>query len=489
MIDLVKINELEHMVRPPLGLLYIGDALKKSGYEVKLLHNSPQDIIKCAHEVVRDNPLFAGFSVFTAGGIRSTVKMCQEIKRLSDIPIVWGNVHPTMLPEQCLNESYVDIIVFGEGEETVVDLAGALEKKKMLSDVRGIGYKENGKVKFTEARPFIENLDKYRADWSLVDVNTYLEVNPYRDLQRIIPFVTSRGCPHNCAFCYNQVFNRRKWRAHSVDFVISEVEKLKSEYDIDGIRFWDDNFFVNKRRAFEIAKKINLPYFLDARIDYVDEAFCKKLKETNCEQVLFGLESGSDRILKLMNKGVTVSGTLKAIKNLTETGVDSSAGIIVGYPTETKSEFLETMKLVIQLLEIDRRMEFSTGLYLAFPGTPSYQLAIKCGFKPPQRIEDWDALDRWSYGLDVKWVDHITASEAAKIRKYIQATSILYLLNVPIFKKIAKYRLITGNYFMDYDMRLWRWLRSIYLYGNPNKLHVRLIRKLAPLLRYIARKS
>ena len=101
MIYLVKINEQEHMVKPPLGLLYIGDALKKSGYEVKVLHYSTDDMLKCVQEVVRDKPLFVGFSMFTAGGIRSTAEVSKEIKKLSNIPNVWGNAHPTLVPEQC----------------------------------------------------------------------------------------------------------------------------------------------------------------------------------------------------------------------------------------------------------------------------------------------------------------------------------------------------------------------------------------------------
>lgn len=474
MIYLVKINEPEHMVKPPLGLLYVGDALKKSGYEVKVLHHSTEGMLECVQEVVKARPLFVGFSVFTAGGIRVTAEVCKQIKAVSDVPIVWGNAHPTLVPEQCLKESYIDIIAFYEGEETVIELANALAKRKTLATVKGIGYKEKGELKFTEPRPFIDNLDKYKLDWSLVDVNRY--ITPYWNLKRVISFVTSRGCPHNCSFCYNQVFNKKKWRAHSVDFVVSEVEKLKREYGIDGIRFWDDNFFVNKKRAFEIAGKINLPYFADARIGHVDEEFCHKLKETNCKEVFFGIESGSDRILNLMKKRATAAETVQAIKALTKEGVNPSASVIVGYPTETRTEYLETMKLVAQLLEINRKIVFTTGLYLPYPGTEGYRLAMEHGFTPPRRTEDWDALDRWSDKMEVTWVDHIKANEVPKIRKYVNVTATLYLLKIPILKKIAKYRLVTGNHFMDYEMRLMFWLRY---YGNRNNPLIRLIRRIA----------
>ena len=270
---------------------------------------------------------------------------------------------------------------------------------------------------------------------------------------------------------------------------MSEVEKLKHDHGIDGIRFWDDNFFVNKERAFEITRRINLPYFADARIDYVDEEFSQSLKETNCKEIFFGIESGSDRILSLMKKGFTASDIIKAISMLTRAGVDPSASIIIGYPTETKSEYLETMKMAAQLLEINRKIAFTTGLYLPYPGTDGYHLAVKYGFQPPQKTEDWDTLDRWSDKLEVTWVDHIKASEVPKLRRYVNVTSLLYLLNIPILKKIAKYRLSTGNYFMDYDMRLLSWLRSTAFYGNPGRPLVRIIKQLARFFRYFAYKS
>lgn len=476
MITLIKINPPQGMVNPPLGLLYIGNALKGAGYEVRVLHYSSEDALKHVSEIVSSRPLFIGFSVFTGGGIRDIVLMCREIKRISNIPIVWGNAHPSLTPEQCLKEPCVDIVVFGEGEETVVELAKAIEKGEDLKNIKGIGYKEQGTVKFTGARPFIQNLDRYKADWELIDISKY--IRPYWNLKRVLPFVTSRGCPHDCSFCYNLVFNKRRWRSHSIDFVALEIERLKSEYSIDGIRFWDDNFFVNKERAFEIAERIKLPYFAETRIDYINEDFAKKLKETGCRELLFGLESGSSRILKLINKGFTVEDTLKAVKILTkfETPDRIGGSIIIGYPTETKDEFLQTMKLVTQILEINRKAEFTAGLYLPYPGTPSYELAIKQGFNPPQKTEEWDALDRWAYGSKISWLNWITASEATKIRKYVQVASILFGLNVPVFKRLAKYRLTTGNYFMDYDMRLWKWLRSKYLYGDRNSAFVKFIR-------------
>ena len=256
MIYLVKINEQEHMVKPPLDygtatetqkVAWLVDNADRVLFGAAKSNNSSNDHsaslanvdstddkLKCVQEVVRDKPLFVGFSMFTAGGIRNTAEVCKEIKKVSNIPIVWGNAHPTLVPEQCLKELYIDLIVLGEGEETVVELARALEKGRTPSEVKGIGYTENGKLKFTEPRPFIQNLDRYRIDWSFVDVERY--VTPYWNLKRVISLVTSRGCPFNCCFCYNQVFHQRKWRAHSVDFVVSEVEKLKHDHGIQPLR-------------------------------------------------------------------------------------------------------------------------------------------------------------------------------------------------------------------------------------------------------------
>ena len=157
MIVLVKINHPHFTYHPPQGLLYIANALKKADFEVKIFHIRPEEVAQYAQQIVDLKPLFVGFSVFTGEAMRSYAWLCRKIKSLCAAPIVWGNAHPTLLPEQCLSEDYIDIVVRGEGEVTAVELAQSLAAGTgRLKDIKGIGFKNaDGSIVINPESPFI----------------------------------------------------------------------------------------------------------------------------------------------------------------------------------------------------------------------------------------------------------------------------------------------------------------------------------------------
>lgn len=463
MIILVKISLPNFIDIPPLGLLYVGDALQKAGYEVEVLHISTEDICKYSKKIIEKNPLFVGFSVFTGETMREYAKMSHDIKDTSNIPVVWGNAHPSLIPKQCLEESYIDFVVIGEGEVTSVELAEAIEGKKKISEVKGIGYKENGIININERRPFIKNLDKHRINWDLVDIRRY--IGPIAGIKRCLRLVTSRGCPYYCGFCYNLDFNRRRWRAHSADSMVSQILLLKDEYDIQGVFFYDDNFFVNKKRAFEIVERIKMPYFCDLRLDWINEEYARKLNKTQCRFLLAGMESGSDRILKMINKGVSVSQVKRAVGALAKyPNIRVSGSLIFAYPTETFDEYKSTIRLIVDLFDIKRDIQFTTGFYIPYPGTDLYELAISEGFKPPAKTEDWAELDRWADKHEIKWVDWISSFEISRIRDNIQFLGKLNVYNIPILKGIVKRHILAYNGKLDgLGMKFLMWMyKAIY---------------------------
>lgn len=441
---LVKINPPEFMNIPPLGLLYVGDALKKAGYKVQVLHISTEKVDEYVEKVIETAPIYVGFSVFTGTTMRAYADMCRKIKKLSDIPIVWGNAHPSLLPEQCLQETYIDYVVIGEGEVTAVELAEALQGKRDLREVKGIGYKKNGESIITDPRPFIENLDDYCLDWSLVNVEQYLR--SFGEVDRMIHFVTSRGCPHRCGFCYNKRFNKRKWRAHSIDFVVSHLNRFKEQYHIGGIIFWDDEFIVNKQRALSIVEKVGLPYYCHCRIEYIDDEFARQLAETGCRYLLIGFESGSDRVLKLITKDSTVSDISAGVRALANyPSVEVSGSIIFGFPTETRDEFRSTLRVITELLDIKNNMNFTTGWYIPYPGSDLYDLALQHGFHPPRRTEDWEDLDRWADKFEITWVDWLSSTEAAEVRKNVRFLAALYRYNIPLLRNIVRKQILARD--------------------------------------------
>jgi anaerobic magnesium-protoporphyrin IX monomethyl ester cyclase len=466
---LVKINKPEFMHIPPLGLLYVGDALKKAGFEVKLFHIKTSEVEEYAGRIIDLKPLFVAFSVFTGDEMGSYIKASKYIKARSDVPTVWGNAHPSLLPEQCLGEDYIDFVIIGEGEITSVELARALRNGGQFSQIKGLGYKDAaGNIRINERREFIRDLDEYSLDWELVDIENYIK--PYWELDRVLQFVTSRGCPHNCGFCYNLVFNNRRFRAHSAKKVVAEINRLKEKYDLQGIFFWDDNFFANKQRAFDIVSRIDLPYYAEARLDYFDEDFARKLAETKCRLLLTGAESGSDRILKLINKGAAVADTMRATKLLAKyPSVRMSPSIIFGTPTETKEEYRQTIRMIIDMFEINKNLVFTTGFYMPFPGTDLYDLSKKTGFVEPAGTEDWAKMDRWTDKLEIKWINWGSAREFARMRERIQVLGILYRYNIPFLKGLLKWRLLRGFHWLEFEVPLILYLRD-FLGSDKNWL-------------------
>jgi len=480
MIALVRINNKKWMHNPPMGLLYVGGALRKTGFDTKIFHFSDEEIKHYAQLIAKKEPLFVGLSVFTGGDIGAAVDFSKELKKHYSGPILWAGIHPSLLPRETLKEDYVDLIIIGEGEKTIVELTKALEKKRSLKGILGLGYKEKNKLIINPPRPLLtdKELDDYKLDWDLVDVNKY--IYHYFDVGKVISWITSRGCPYNCTFCYNTKFNQRRWRAHSVNSVVENIKKLKEEFDFEGIWFKDDNFIINRKRAVTIVEKLKMPYFVEASIDLIDENFAKRLNDTQCKEVGIGFESGSDRILKdVIRKPFGVTEIIKGIKILSNYPKIKIAGFLIfGIPGETREDFNKSLQLVIKLLKINPNINISAGNYLPYPGTELYNKAIKLGFRPPETTEDWKKLDRWSPDFELNWVDWLNSKEVFKIRKNIQVLISLSRYKVPILTSLAKYRLINENYFLDFDLKLLKKLRSIYMYGDENKFSTKVIRNM-----------
>lgn len=482
MITLVNISSPEFMFAPPLGILYVGSALKRAGYDVEVLHIAPGEISEYATVIADKDPLFVGISAFTCNQTNFSAQLSREIKKLSDIPIVWGGVHASMVPEQTLSEEYVDAIVIGEGEETAVEFADAIENGKDLENVRSIGFKRDGELIFTERRPLIENLDDFKLDWDLVDVSRYLV--PMWGRKKVLNYITSRGCPHRCGFCYSLEFSGGRWRAHSKEFVISEIQKLKDRYGIDGIRFYDDNFFANKKRAIEILEAVNLPWEGQLRIGYITDELARKLRDTQCQGICFGLESGNDRILKLMQKDQTVDDIIKGITILAKyPEVRVSNCVILGNPTETKQEIRNTINLCLELWKIHPRMSFSLGTYMPYPGVPLYDMVVEAGFVPPKRTEDWETLNRMNKEMEVSWLPWVTANETKKFVRAGGYASILPLgnLKIPILNRIPHWRLAHYNFTFPIELGPLNWVHLKFADRTSRVSDV--MRKILPYLR------
>jgi radical SAM superfamily enzyme YgiQ (UPF0313 family) len=475
-IALVRIES--DMVLHPLGLLYLGGSLKRAGYDVKVFNIFKDEIDKTVDQIIRLKPLYVGLSTLTGVQTKYTYQISEALKNKDrDTLIVWGGVHPTLLPEDCLKENCVDIICMGEGEGFVVELADALLKGGDIAGIKGIGYKNKGALVIDARRPFIADLDTFDPDWNLEgDIEKCVTILP--DGRRQMDFITSRGCPYNCSFCYNLKFNERRWRKYSLDYVIKNIAHLRNKYNITAIHFHDDNFFVDMKRAFNILEAMKemgvVATSCMIRLEVINEDIVKRLKGLGVRRIFVGVESGNDRVLKLINKELTrkvIMDQFRLLANFKDISI--TAACIIGFPTETLPEIYDTVDLGVSLSEIVPDIVVTFQTFIPYPGSYLYQLACENGFSLPAKMLDYDKFDTYKGLMDLTWLpwaDEKTKTLFYRIDKYgkllthSSGSNIFRTIGKELFYRIAKNRLRSRFFAFPWEIYV---LHRFNRYYNP----------------------
>lgn len=402
----------------PMSLLYLSWALKKKGYYVEILDTR----LRSYKEVKDKDYLFVGISSMTGLMIKEGLKVATHIRELnSQIPIVWGGVHVTLLPEQSLINPYVDIVVRGEGELTIQELSERLQNNESLSGVKGISFKKGNEV---IANPDREVMDLNKIDtelpYELFDMNGYSFT--------AFPLHTSRGCPYRCGFCYNTVFNKRRWRYKTADKVLNEIEYAVKKFGISRISFtWEDEFFINVKRVRDVCTGI-LERGIDIKWDsfcrfnsfqMVDDDLLELIEKSGCATLSFGGESGSQRILdEVVKKDIKLEQIIKTTERLSKTNIRQIVSFMSCLPTETDEDMELTHKLMDRLVKINNNI-YLNGIYLytPYPGTPLFERIVKDYiYEAPNSLEKWSEYGIYR-NVGIKWHpnDYIKKSKTISI--------------------------------------------------------------------------
>jgi radical SAM superfamily enzyme YgiQ (UPF0313 family) len=347
----------------------------------------------------------------TGPQILHALAACRLVREMyPDVPIIWGGIHGSLLPEQTLENPYIDIVVVGEGEETFPELVKALESGTPLSNVPGICYKENGKVRHTANRTFVKLDEQPPLSYHLVNMDHYRRRLFGMDH---ISFNSSRGCTYSCAFCWEPAFHRRKWRAMKAETVLDQIKRIIRDYNIRGFLFTDDNFFIDMKRAYDILQGIvradlNISLGkLQMRADAIcemDRDFLELLVRAGAKRIHVGVESGSHRILDLIKKGETVEKVIEANRKLAPYPIVPLYLFMMGLPTEIPEDFAQSIRLAVQLTDENPRAVKTFNIYTPYPGTELYDHAVQLGLKEPQRLEDWHRFNFRHISGGAEWV-------------------------------------------------------------------------------------
>ncbi|KKR33234.1 MAG: protein involved in methylthiolation of isopentenylated A37 derivatives in tRNA [Candidatus Gottesmanbacteria bacterium GW2011_GWC2_39_8] len=383
-----------------LGIDYIASFLNQNGHEViiynadfqndtnyldqrKLFENFNQyktilddknhSIWKEVREVIKDvKPDFIGIKMYT-GTFKSAQNVAEIAKELNpEIKIIAGGTHPTLDPIGTMKTGVYDYVVRGEGEYTVLELMNGIDAYQ----IKGITFKNREGENVNNAdRGFIENLDSL----PFPQRDNYYSGNDCIDVGSII---TSRGCPFQCTYCASPQIWDKKTRYRGVDNVLEELEYMTNSKGVSLIRFQDDTFTLNKKRAMEIldgilSKGLNIKWVCDTRVDKLDKEVLQIMKKSGCIRVKIGVESGSDEILKRVKKGISLEQIRNAVKLIKEIAIPLTAYFMIGFPGETDDDVRKT----IQFAEEINADYNSLSVIAPYFGTQVYNDLEQSGFE------------------------------------------------------------------------------------------------------------
>jgi len=442
----------------PLGLMYIAAVLERAGYKTEILDafmtdcsfqkngetiNVGMPFEQIKKEICRRKPDIVGIAGPFTCQIENSLKISNLTKQVDPgILTVVGGPHVTTVPKGFLEEAKnVDIAVTGEGENTMLDIAQYFEGKKQLSEILGIAYRKNGEVTLNSSRPFIKNLDNlpYPA-YDLVDMEQYLSPKKigYRSFRnRAISMITSRGCPFNCCFCSVHLHMGREFRAHSASYVLNHIQYVVEKFNVKNIFFEDDNLTLDLAR-FEaicdglISKKISIGWETPngVRADCLNLNLLKKMKESGCQSVFFGVESGDQQILdNVICKSLDLNRVVDVAKICRDIGLKTGAFYIIGFPGEKKENMQKTVDFALRL-----KRDFDVGMHLFF-ATPSFGTRLYDECKAKGYIQEnltWNSFAeaRQPKGMPLISTEDFTPEEVKEIAaKALQEYQKLSLLN------------------------------------------------------------
>lgn len=492
--------DLGATVAPPHALLTVAAPLLKNGFRVLLID---QRVDPAWEEHLRQalvkKPICVGLSTMTGTQIFFALNAAKIIREVTNgqVPLIWGGAHPTSLPEQTAQNEYVDIVCVGEGDIAFLEIVQALANHQPLSGVAGIVFKENGQIGRTPARPLLDVETLLPVPWEILDVEKYIHRDFYlKGTNRSMDIgQTSRGCPYNCGFCSSATLRQRKWRAMSVEKSLDRILSPIKRFNLDSIWIRDDEFYIDRRRVEGICQgmiasgqKIKW-YTSGTRVDVFNrstDADLALIKKSGAGTLKFGAESGSNRILDLMQKGIHWEDTVKANLRAKRAGITPAFALMIGFPTETFDDINQTIDLFVRLKKDNPQAEFEViGTYTALPETPLYKLALAHGLRPPTTLAGWiDWLsDEYDIeGRKIPWFNYqqrrsignitymsILANTAPNAINGISNGFWRNFLKACFFSisRVERFKLAHKMYSFAPELDLARFLRRRLFYGSP----------------------
>jgi radical SAM superfamily enzyme YgiQ (UPF0313 family) len=388
--------------RFPLAVLSLAAVLEgKEDYAIVDGNFDPNPGSTLEHIMQGSGATLLAVSVMPGPQMKTAIPLCREFRRkYPSVPIVWGGYFPSLYTDAALNADYVDFVVRGQGEETLLDLLQALHTTRNFSAVPGLSYKDDF------------GLHVHNSDRPLRPPNDFPWL-PYHRLpsaeRYILPTFLGRrtavhqasiGCPFRCTFCGVVPIYQGRQRTETPERTAAVLSFLKQTYDIDSVQFYDNNFFLNERHTAELAERIaglRLKWWSEGRIDtvlrYSDDTL-RLLHEAGAAMIFFGAESGSNKVLQQMNKRISAEQTLELAARIRRFSIVPEFSFVIGNPADPETDTRETIEFIRRIKHVNPDAEIIVQHYIPTPHPDGMYGKIDSKIQFPQTPEEW-ATERW----------------------------------------------------------------------------------------------
>lgn len=432
-------------IAPPLGLCYLAAVIKSQGWNIKIIDMGPQQVnLQRLNAIIKEyKPAIIGAGAATPT-IGSVYKIMETTKNInSQILTIVGGVHPSTLPDEVIQNEYIDVVIRGEGEIIIDEVIQKFERagKNEIKGVRGTTQKGNGTILTNPSQDLIRDLDTIPFPAREL-LNLKLYRHPLSRNRCSTTLLTSRGCPYQCIYCSHAVFGN-KYRVRSSENVLNEIEYLIKDYRIREIQIIDDVFSLDVTRLKDICNKIiekdldmiwSLPNGI--RVDAIDYDTISLMKQAGCYSISFGIESGNEETLKYIKKNISMSSIRRAFSLAKRAGMETVAFIIIGLPNEGKKEINKTIKLMREI-KADV-VDFHTLIPL--PGTEVYNELKKKGNILESDWSKYTFHDKPVFKTECLSREEIGREYIRAYRSYFLHPSYIFsrIFNVHFFRDLSK---------------------------------------------------
>ncbi len=421
----------------PLGLGYIASYIRRAGHEVRLFDPEAHNISyeRMWEEVKTFKPDMVGISAVTSNFMEATQLVLEAKEKIGSL-VIMGGPHVTALPQtSLLITPGLDAIIIGEGEIPVLSIADYFDKygRVDFNEIPGVAFFEGNEFKKNRRPPFIENIDviPYPAR-DLVDINVYKLHPHFQHKSKSATILSSRGCPSKCTFCGN-IVQARRFRPHSPEYFVGELEFLVKQYNIRHFHIVDDCFSYDLSRVEKIcdlilSKQLDITWFAFGRVDTLqDERIIKKMKKAGCIYVLLGIETGNQEINNIMRKGTTLEMAKRCCELLSKNNIKYLNSFMIGNDGDTEQTVIETIEFARSLKSV---ITFF-NILIPFPGTFIFKKYFSDYNNPATNWNNWCAV-----GDDIPYEPRQTVLSKSDILRLTSYAYKRYYFNPKQFLRI-----------------------------------------------------